>query len=846
MIDAAPSTRDPRLGAVGRPEAADLVRQMLDGSAPVRAGVLGPGGAGKSTLLDEVAAALRAGGMEVARGADDLARTEGDPERAVVLVDDAEHLDDEGAAAIAALIRPDGPHLVVAFRPWPRSAAVAGLVDRLQRDRPLLVLQPLTSAGAIDRAVELLGDQPTEDRVARLLEVTGGNPRLVDTALLGMRDGGWDLEDRQPLPPTTLERLRHGLDRMDPALVDLLVALAVGYSASGPALATAPRFGDADLRELMAAARGSGLVAADGTPVPIVRQAILQSTPAHELWAMRRELVDAVEAAGLPLGAIALDLAHHGFQDPRVARALEEAADEALATDPIGAWRGYAASIQAGADAATLAGRRAQAAWAVGDIRSAERLIDGLLAGTRPPDLPRAMNVAAAIWARKGMLRRAADAYVGLAEAHAAGAAPLAAVCCAALGEPGQARAVLAIPEAAEFPTSSLVAASLMADGIVLALDGPPDRALSALLQSSSIMSESGDAVPLPEAPAVLAAHVALDAGEVGIADDVLRAAVDAGQGGPAFRDRLRLTQALVALRADDAAQARAHLDATASSRRPLGPRDELLAHAVRVGLARRTDDLAALVRAWDEARTTVARVAVDLTALPALGELAIASARLDEAHVIEKPLAAAWDLLARAGEPAGWSTDLHWAGVQAAILRHDDAELARHSTALLEAGASNRVASRLAEAGRIWAAALRGEVDVEAVEAAAHELAGAGYLWEAGRLAGHAAGRASEHGDTLRLLALARGLHADAPRRDASEEPAARDDGRDDGVLSPREREVAQLVLEGKTYAEIGRAIFISPRTVEHHIARIRRRLAVSTRSELLARLRHVLDENG
>ena len=122
---------------------------------------------------------------------------------------------------------------------------------------------------------------------------------------------------------------------------------------------------------------------------------------------MRRELVDAVEAAGVPLGATAFELAVHGFRDPRVAEALQGQADEALPTEPVEAWRLYAASIEAGGDVAALAGRRAQAAWAAGDIRAAERLVDGLLTGTDHPDLPRVMNVAAAIWARKGMLRRA-------------------------------------------------------------------------------------------------------------------------------------------------------------------------------------------------------------------------------------------------------------------------------------------------------------------------------------------------------------------------------------------------------------------------------------------------------
>lgn len=63
-----------------------------------------------------------------------------------------------------------------------------------------------------------------------------------------------------------------------------------------------------------------------------------------------------------------------------------------------------------------------------------------------------------------------------------------------------------------------------------------------------------------------------------------------------------------------------------------------------------------------------------------------------------------------------------------------------------------------------------------------------------------------------------------------------------DISVLSEREKEVARLVLEGKTYREIGETIYISPRTAEHHIARMRRRLGAENRSDLLVRLRRVL----
>ncbi len=52
--------------------------------------------------------------------------------------------------------------------------------------------------------------------------------------------------------------------------------------------------------------------------------------------------------------------------------------------------------------------------------------------------------------------------------------------------------------------------------------------------------------------------------------------------------------------------------------------------------------------------------------------------------------------------------------------------------------------------------------------------------------------------------------------------------------------------MLQGKTYAEIGETIFISPRTAEHHIAHIRRRLGATSRSDLIAKLRVVVEQSA
>jgi DNA-binding CsgD family transcriptional regulator len=52
---------------------------------------------------------------------------------------------------------------------------------------------------------------------------------------------------------------------------------------------------------------------------------------------------------------------------------------------------------------------------------------------------------------------------------------------------------------------------------------------------------------------------------------------------------------------------------------------------------------------------------------------------------------------------------------------------------------------------------------------------------------------------------------------------------------LSSREREVLQLAAEGHTNAEIGRRLFISPRTVEIHRANMMQKLGLRNQTDLL-----------
>ncbi|MGH9248885.1 MAG: helix-turn-helix domain-containing protein [Acidimicrobiales bacterium] len=104
---------------------------------------------------------------------------------------------------------------------------------------------------------------------------------------------------------------------------------------------------------------------------------------------------------------------------------------------------------------------------------------------------------------------------------------------------------------------------------------------------------------------------------------------------------------------------------------------------------------------------------------------------------------------------------------------------------------------------------------------------------WEASLLTGQAAIRSSNPSVTRALLEQERDLRSTLPTADSGQVPSAA------SVLSEREQVVARFVVDGLTYREIGAQLYISPKTVEHHVAKIRQKLGTTTRAEMLASLR-------
>ncbi len=849
----------PDAALAGAPVARRLVREAL--AAPDRLGrvdVVGPAGTGKSVLLAALADVLSTAGLTVLR---ELPESDPGPGTAL-LVDDGHRLTPGALARLAALAGGASGVLVVAHRPWPRPEGMSALGATLAARRPPVVLGPLERSGVQARLAYLLGERagrPSDVVVDLVLTQTGGQPALVDRMLTALVERGgpdparWRWDPARP-PGGLLAQVGYAVHRLPDGVRDLLRARALGAPLEPdllvPLLGADVAADHAALDELVEAARAEGLLTAEGAPIPLVSAAVLERTPPATRLETQRALAEIELDRGGNVLAAARRLLGTGASGAKLAAVFTAAGDESLRTGLPGAGELYAAAVDAGAPALDLASRRAEAALRAGELDLALTQADQVLSASDQvlaADLAQAGTVAAAVLAHRGMLARSAALYRFLG-ARMGREGVLAVPALIGTGALDEAREIVAAPDVLSRPPTLLAGAEeLMAQGVLHSVTGSPTAALSELTRAAALLESSHRAALLPDTPAALAALVAVHCGELDVAQSVLERAVRVRLGGRPTAVRHRLLLGWIALFRGATGTARAALTSIAGS--PREPRDEFVAAALEVALARRTGDLAALMPAWGRAREAIVRHPVDLFVLQQLGELAVAAARLRETSWIRPHLDEAAALLDRLGNPALWAAPLHWSGLQAAIVAESRDEATAHATAVVAAAGGSRYAAALATAAPHWVAMLDAEVDAEAVEAAARGLHAVGLAWEGGRLAGQAAIRTRDRKAMSALLGCARALQANGPTArpeaaDVEDEAAALpvpDDG-GDGPLSEREREVAALVVEGLTYKQIGERLFISAKTVEHHVARMRQRLGSGSRGELFAHLRQIV----
>ncbi len=468
----------------------------------------------------------------------------------------------------------------------------------------------------------------------------------------------------------------------------------------------------------------------------------------------------------------------------------------------------------------------AERAWRSGDALAAVEAADrALAAGTDP--VGRAAAVAAAGAAADGGLldaaarwRGVAGALSGAAAARAGARAALVAglACDVDAAVRDHAGAHRCLPEPAP---RGLIVLLGGAGAVVEAVGGAFDRAARHLagLAAATVPPDPMAAERWDE----LAVTVTAAGGDLDAARAVVR-----GTASPSPRGRL--LAAWLDLRTGHTAEARERVRAAAGT--PVLRRDALLGAAVSVGVARRTGDAHTLAATWHRVAPVIAGADVEPLLLDLWGELSVAAAWVsptDRAVVAEAMRAA----VVRGGPPWRPAPPALGGGLARGPAPGAAAAAPDAATRLAGPAATHPRLRARAAAAAAWADVLGGRGCAAAVDAASARLAEGGLRWEAAALCRAAAARATDPTAVRRLLGTGRGLRAGsgAPGRALP------------GGLSEREREVGELVVDGLTHREIGARLYISPKTVEQHVARLRQKLAASNRATLVAALRPHLD---
>ena len=836
------------------PAARETVASLLaDPAAPVKVLVSGGIGTGKSSVLAAVRSTLREAGLAV------LTRPprDGDDVGTAVVIDDAHLLDDAELARLGELVADLVSTVVVAAEPLAHRPALRSLATAIERENPVVSLGALSPAEVNRIAAETLSAPPTSEIVRSLMAATAGLPFLLQPAIAAAGSPNGEAAETGGTSPVggtimqaakfaLIERLR----RLDEPVLDTLLVSSLSPELGPDDVAAALRVGAEDAQVLVDRARASGLIE------PSHSHAFLRSVHrciAGIIGTARHHdteislLVSQLESSTLS-GDLALRMAEHGLQDDRLATALADLASRTRG-QPARAARLYRAAADAGATA--LSARLADALALTGDCTTAGRLADELLGSDDAAERAAAVRIAASVAVHDGSATQAADLFRWLGPYPDAFVSAAGAVVAIAAGDLEAARAALSA-ESAGPPTSTARAARSLAEGLLMSLDQPFPTAIARLGQS--ITAEQQSAGVAPDTPAALVTLAALHGGDPVRARSVIGRYVRAGAEEEVFvSHRHRLLLGWVRMQDGQVAAAAADVASTADA--TLHRRDALWAAALQTAIARRSGDSGAVQKHWYAAMEVLAEYSTDLFSLLPLGELWVAAARMRQVDRLQHTLDEAFALLESLGNPVLWSVPLHWAGVHAGILANSPEAVAPHGQALTAAAAQSAFAKALANAGRNWLRVLANHVDIDEVTAAARGLSQFGLTWDATRLASQAALQTPDGRVSGAMLQLARDLKqtaavdegpgleavttvADGARTGPSRPTSSR--------LSDREREVAELLLLGMPYRDIGSQLFISAKTVEHHVARIRRRLGAESRSEMLSMLRAMLAPQG
>ncbi len=779
-----------------------------------------------------------------------------------LLVDDAHLLDSSTVDALVFAVRrlvSDTIAVVACVRPDEPGA------------EPWLQLPALDVAGLdLEQAAALLGSGPGRlgsRRLARLHRATDGNP----LALLELGDQPEQVDDvpAASVLPVSQRLSEAFLGRVRALDTTTRATLLVAAADSGSAATVHAACRELGLEESgLTAAEDAGLVSLRGDEIvfrhPLVRSAVYGAAdpdrrrsvhralaavlPAHETdrlaWHLSRGAVAPDEDTAAALDAVAARAATRGAHGIG-ALALERAAG--LSVD--------------GSDAARRLAGAGELAWLAGRTDHARGLLERVLAQhPDSPHRPRVREVLGAVEARAGSLdsalrilleaadeaeatgdadravrvlgdavlvafyrgdpraaRDAADRIVPLLDAVAEPATRLMgsvatgmALVISGDGEQGTLRLRAAAYElaTADDPHSDPIRLPLRIQGALWLRDTGPRRALIA-----EVLAGLRDHAAIASLPYLLM-HIGREAATSDRWDDAEAAYREAVQ---LTRENGHTTELSVALaglsivlarrgRAEDSEALAA--EAEGLCRRNHVALGEMWVHFARGDTAAGAGDLEVAATHYGDLESLLERIGFDDPDQSSAAELAETLVHLgrgeDARAVAERLLVLAqgkgqpWSL-ARAERALALTGDDPQAHFTEALRLHDLTP-DRYETARtqLAYGAWLRRERRRAEARPLLRDALATFEDLGAQP------------W-----ADKAAAELQATGETAR-------------RREVSAEQA----------LTPQERQIAQLLAEGRTTREAAAALFISPKTVEYHLRHVYMKLGINTRAALTERL--------
>ena len=720
-----------------------------DPMAATRLVVIAPGGHGKTALLAELEHTYRAAGLTVL-GPREAGAAPADADT-VLIVDDAHHLAPAQLDELSALVDGELPRAVVACRPWPRSAELAGLAERLTRRRGPLLLAPFDQRQTAAALTAALGRTPGPALVERVQRLTGGVPRFVERVAASL-DPTIKAPD-QEIPATALAAFGYDFDRLEPEVLRFLLAQLAGVGAHAELVGELLGRDPDGVAAIVEAAKASGLLAADGTLVPIVAAALATLNPGEGALAVRARLAQLQLARGGAVLELVRPLPRSGVAG--LAAAYEAAADEALASEPALAAELFGAAVSCGAPLASVAVRWAGAAALAGDLPAALRLTDQVIAGPPAPDQAEGASIAATALVHLGQLGSAAELYKWSGAGPAMAFAAISTLGTGALDDADRTVRRGRAGRSADPADQRGIADGQRHPGVGHRFAagrarhaGPRRRAARTRRQVRAAAGQSGRARRAGRVALRRAEHRRVRVGPRGRGERRRRA--DAG---PA--------PVVAGLDLHDARRVRGRAGIPGHGQQGLRPPTSQGTGSTRsvsrsgsrgaaatwprcAGSGRRRATRSCATRSTS---TRSCRSASSPSPPPRLRDQDRLAPHVQEAKLLAEQLR----------HPPLWTTAVHWSGLHAAIIGEEPAVAEEHVHALADGAGHSRYGAVLYSAARCWLAVVTGNVHPGSVESAARELDEVGLSWDGARLAGQAAIRTSDRKAMVRLLECAR-----------------------------------------------------------------------------------------